>query len=117
MYKNIGSKIMTLAKVICVIGIFSSVSIGLICMLIPLILGVVSPVLIVYGILIPVFGSLLSWLNTLLLYGFGRLIENSDIIAGRKSLKPLQKPLQKPIQPQIQKPVQTQTQEPTQIQK
>ncbi|MBE6903003.1 MAG: hypothetical protein E7480_00135 [Ruminococcaceae bacterium] len=113
MFKNIGSKIMTLAKVICVAGIVLSVLIGLIYILVAFISEEVSPLLAVYGILLSVFGSLLSWLNSFFLYGFGRLIENSDIIAGRKSLKQPQKP----IQPQMQKPSQAQTQEPTQIQK
>lgn len=37
--------------------------------------------LIFAGILVAVIGALLSWVGAFILYGFGQLIENSDIIA------------------------------------
>lgn len=82
MFDNIGHKIMTLAKVICVIGIILSVITGIAMMAVgtrdaygyktgPNILG---------GLLTIVLGSLGSWVGSFFTYGFGQLIENTDSI-------------------------------------
>ena len=71
MFDNIGGKIKTLATVVCWIGIVVSVIYGL--------------VLLDYsaaaGILTMVLGSLLSWISSFTLYGFGQLIEKTTEIA------------------------------------
>lgn len=85
MFKNIGFKIMKMAEFFCWIGIIFSVSAGLATILLKPILEIQSNLFIVYGILLIIFGPILSWVNSFVLYGFGRLIENSDIIAGRKN--------------------------------
>ncbi len=80
MFDNIGIKIKTLSVVLCIIGIFSSVVIG-----IYLILNVDSTTTavkeqinsnnVISGMLIIILGSLFSWISSFCLYGFGELIE------------------------------------------
>ncbi|MBR2883429.1 MAG: hypothetical protein IKB93_01435 [Clostridia bacterium] len=82
MYSNIGKKIQKLAMVCAILGMIGSVSIGgsLISSADNSILGT-NEFLIVIGIIVIVLGSILSWVLSFVLYGFGRLVENSDIIA------------------------------------
>lgn len=82
MYSNIGKKIQKLAMVCAILGMIGSVSIGgsLISSADNSILGT-NESLIVIGIIVIVLGSILSWVLSFVLYGFGRLVENSDIIA------------------------------------
>ena len=75
MFNNIGLKIKKLAKVLCWIGIIISVISGIAMMA----SGNGGAVL--TGLLVIGLGSLISWLLTLTLYGFGQLVDNSDIIA------------------------------------
>jgi len=79
MFSNIGGKIKNLAIVVTWIGIISSVILGIIMMA----TGYGEMVLI--GFLVALVGSLLSWVGSFLLYGFGQLIENTDTIV--KKLK------------------------------
>ena len=73
MYDNIGSKIKTLAQVVFIIMA---------------IISIISGILIIFsddgafiiGILTAGIGVLLSWVGTFFLYGFGQLIENTDIL-------------------------------------
>ena len=73
MFDNIGSKIKTLAIVVCWIGIIASIIIGFFIM-------IQSKATAFVGILIMIFGSLGFWLGSFMTYGFGQLIENSDIL-------------------------------------
>ena len=73
MFDNIGGKIKTLAQVFCWIGIVSSALSGLVIMFDDDFL---------LGILIAAIGALLSWISSFTLYGFGQLIENSEIANG-----------------------------------
>lgn len=73
MYDNIGSKIKTLAQVVFIIMAVISIISGV------LILFIVNYGFII-GILTAGIGVLLSWVGTFFLYGFGQLIENSDIL-------------------------------------
>ena len=70
-YENIGEKIKIVAKVffiiLAILGVFS----GIICVLDGEYLGM----------LIIIVGPIFAWVSSLSLYGFGQLIENSDIIA------------------------------------
>lgn len=68
MYDEVGDKIKTLAKVIAWLGIIASVVVGIV----TISTGV--------GILVLILGPLFSWLSTLVLYGFGQLVENTDIL-------------------------------------
>ena len=80
MFHNIGGKIKTLAVVITVIGIVASVLAGVIVMGGR---GYPPAAGILFGLLTIIGGCLVSWIGSFLIYGFGQLIENTDILAGR----------------------------------
>ena len=71
MFKNIGGKIKTLAIAITSAGILVSIFLGFV---------LSDKDNLKLGILIAIVGSLISWISSFLLYGFGQLIDNSDII-------------------------------------
>ena len=73
MFTNIGSKIKTLASVFTWLGIIGSIISGIY-------LASQDDDLILIGLLTALLGSLFSWIGSFLLYGFGQLIENSDIL-------------------------------------
>lgn len=78
MFNNVGNKIKGVAKVFCWLGIIGSVIGGLSMIYI----GLNSrhgEELIIYGLLITVLGSLLSWIGSLFTYGFGELVQNSCV--------------------------------------
>lgn len=105
MYKNIGKKIMSLAKFLCWVGIVVSVIIGVLAIfgtigggqgtMIPNLptdgseaitvvtssLGGSSVNGYVAGILIIVLGSLASWIGSWMMYAFGELVQNTKKIA------------------------------------
>jgi len=70
-FDNIGGKIKTLAQVVCCIGIVCSVFVGIV-------MAVNGEDLAFSGFMIMVIGSLVSWVSSFTLYGFGQLIENTD---------------------------------------
>lgn len=74
-YANIGEKIKGLAMVLCIIEIIASVIYGI---------AIMSndADMVLYGIIVVILGPVLSWISSWVLYGFGQLVENSDIIAG-----------------------------------
>ena len=80
-FEHIGGKIKILAKVICWIGIISSVIGGAVMMLNGLAFENSEEVW--GGILVIVVGVLVSWIGSFRLYGFGQLVENTDILAGQ----------------------------------
>ena len=67
MFKNIGKKIKGLSTMICIIGIIVSIIGGLACMYVHFALF----------ILIAGVGSLLSWIGSFFMYGFGELIDTT----------------------------------------
>lgn len=71
MFDNIGGKIKSLAQVVCWIGIICSVIYGII-------ITSSDEEMAVLGFIIIVIGSLISWVSSFTLYGFGQLIENTD---------------------------------------
>lgn len=79
MFNNIGSKIKGLASVICFGGI-------ILCIIIGIVVAALDEDLILAGFAIMILGALLSWVSSFVLYGFGELIENSAIIAGKETL-------------------------------
>lgn len=87
MFNNIGRKIKVLASIIAWIGIIASIIVGVnfIVQSTDDIFADIPYTLITLGIGIMIVGSLLSWLSSFLLYGFGELIENSAIIAKNTS--------------------------------
>ena len=89
MFENIGGKIKGLAKIICWLGI-------IICVITGIVLfsqagdtynRSAKTTLIVTGLLIMVGGSVLSWVSSFVLYGFGELVENSSTIATNMNSK------------------------------
>ncbi len=76
MFDRVGEKIKALAQILCWLGIFSSVVVGLV------MLTTGEPEEGV-GILVILFGSLGAYISSLLLYGYGELIDNSDRAAGK----------------------------------
>lgn len=72
MFSNIGGKIKGLAKVFTWIGIIASVISGIAMMLMD------DDIFLFIGLIIMIAGSLLSWISSFMLYGFGHLVENSD---------------------------------------
>lgn len=75
MFDNIGSKIIKVANITTTIGIVCSCILGIGILLI-------NPIL---GLLIAGIGSLFSWLGSLVLYGFGHLICQVDILVQREA--------------------------------
>lgn len=72
MFEEVGNKIKGLAKFLTVSGIIISCIVGF----------VLWAILTWWiGLLVIVFGSLVFWIFSLFLYGFGQLVENSDTIA------------------------------------
>ena len=86
MFNNIGGKIKVLAKVICWIGIIFSVISGIVIMTggrnthLTVNGSYFSASSALIGILTIVVGCLVAWIGSFFAYGFGQLIENSDII-------------------------------------
>ena len=72
MYANIGKKIMTLAVVIAIITMIATFGFGV---------YLLTDERIAEGALTMVFGPIACWIAGFFLYGFGRLIDNSDYIA------------------------------------
>lgn len=88
MYTNVGSKIKTLAKVICVLGIIGSVMMGITMIAGDSGMGYYygsGNMLIFPGFMMIVLGSVLSWASSLALYAFGEMTEN--VAAMKNSLQ------------------------------
>ncbi len=75
MFDNIGGKIKKLAKFICIVGIIISIITGIV---------MISSNMAGAGFLTMIVGALMSWVGTFVLYGFGELVENSDILVNGK---------------------------------
>ncbi len=78
MFDNVGSKIKGLASFFCWGGIIASIIGGII------LIGL-DENLVFAGFAVIVIGSLLSWVSSFVLYGFGELVANSAIIAGKRA--------------------------------
>ena len=79
MFNNIGTRLKTVAKIFCWIGIALSGISGIILITSGLQAYKGGGINILIGLLVIILGSLFSWIGSLGLYGFGELIENSDI--------------------------------------
>lgn len=77
MFENIGGKIKGVSKLLCWIGIIASNTFGI------LMVGTGQELAVVVGLVIMILGSLMFWIGSFVFYGFGQLIENSDILAAR----------------------------------
>ena len=70
MFKDIGYKIETVASVVCAIGIIISLMAGFVL--------VVEHNQMLIGLIIALGGILVSWLSTILIYGFGTLVRTNE---------------------------------------
>ncbi len=74
MYDNIGGKIKNLAKAIVIVEAIVSIIIGIVLMS-------TDEDLMLTGLLVMLCGPIIAWVSSWPVYGYGQLIENSDIIA------------------------------------
>ena len=81
MFNNIGEKIKSIARLFTWLGIGISIVVAV------ALFTTEEDLLIALGLGVMIIGSLLSWVSSFLLYGFGQLIQNSDILAGRITLE------------------------------
>lgn len=85
MYNNIGGKIKGLAVFFCILGILGSLTVGILAIVAGSELDFLFEDGGIYGavggVLIIIVGSLISWISSFLLYGFGQLVQNSDRIS------------------------------------
>ena len=75
MFNNISKKIKILSYVCTIVGILCSFIFGF----------VLLKSKNYMGIAVIILGSFVSWVASFTLYGFGQLIENTDVIANRRS--------------------------------
>ncbi|MBQ7309265.1 MAG: hypothetical protein IJW87_03720 [Clostridia bacterium] len=80
MFDNIGSKIKNLTKICCWIMIVIGVAGGLVLLIMGADWG--DGLMIGLGLAAMIVLPLLAWIGSFLMYGFGELVENSQIIAG-----------------------------------
>ena len=91
MWDNIGEKIKILAKIIAWVGIIASIIGGLILIVQGVKInqnswnGSGGGLLILGGLGTIIGGSILSWISSFSMYGFGELIDNSEIIKSNTS--------------------------------
>jgi len=76
MFDNIGSKIKKLAIIIAICGFVISILYGIITI-------ILAPPAFLSGLFIIAIGCVSSWLGSFFTYGFGELVENSAIMAGK----------------------------------
>lgn len=81
MFRNIGSKIKTLSKVVCWLGIIISILIGLIFIVASIMSGNGVVFGIIMGVICIVGGSIASWIGSFFTYGFGEIIDKLTEIA------------------------------------
>ena len=81
MFKNIGSKIKTLSKVVCWLGIIVSVLVGIIFIAYSAVSGENVVLGIITGVLCIICGSIASWIGSFFTYGFGEIIDKLTEIA------------------------------------
>jgi hypothetical protein len=81
MFRNVGSKIKTLSKVVCWLGIIVSILIGVIFIASSVISGENMIFGIIMGVICIVGGSIASWIGSFFTYGFGEIIDKLTEIA------------------------------------
>lgn len=81
MFDNIGSKIKTLAKILCVVEFILCLLAAFFLFQLSSKFGSAGGSLRLYGFVVLIFGPLIFWVGNFILYGFGELVDNSAIIA------------------------------------
>ena len=90
MFKNIGKKIMGLARFITWMGFLASIVGGVV-------VFKQDEDLIVSAVLVAVVGCLVSWIACFMLFGFGRLVQNSEECKDLLKKISQQKPVSAPV--------------------
>ena len=85
MFENVGEKIKALAKVICAVGIVFSIIVAIFMFYMADEYYRVEEVYYTLGVIILILGPISSWTNSLLIYGFGELIEATCSFKGKVS--------------------------------
>lgn len=88
MFSNIGRKLKTLAMLICWLGIIVSVILGFVTIAQANQVPFLERTLVISGLTTMGVGSLCAWIGALFTYGFGQLIENTDVIRKQLSNEP-----------------------------
>ena len=83
MFNNIGNKIKTLAKVACWLGIILSTLFGLYFSTVLAKKSILGGIVLFF--IYSIIGSLLSWIGSFILYGFGELIANAKSILNNQN--------------------------------
>ena len=78
MFDRIGSKLKSLAEVLCALGIAVSIIWGVFLLESGSVRGFIHEHTLLLALCVAIGGSIASWLVTLFIYGFGQLIENTD---------------------------------------
>lgn len=81
MFSNIGKKIKILAQIFCIVGIIASVITAITMFARASDAYYTEELFIALGFVFLIVGPLVSWVSSFALYGFGELIDNSQIIA------------------------------------
>lgn len=96
MWENIGNKIKSLVKIIWFIGIIGAIITCIsLAYLSDAIFNDAAPGIII-GLIIAVISIFLTWIGSWLVYGYGQIIHNTDIIAGNIA-KPNTNPRNTPV--------------------
>jgi hypothetical protein len=93
MYTNIGDKIKHIAQIVAIAGIVGSVLSGLVLISQGLEVNTNGNSMVGLGLGVLIAGSLLSWVLSLFLYGFGELIVNTAEIVKNTSINNATSPL------------------------
>ena len=96
MFKNVGGKIKGLAAFVTWLGIIAAVIGGIFYMTIDF------EDTFFLGLVIAVSGSVVAWISSFVLYGFGELVENSAIIAQKQDVKVPRAKTSSPVTPRNQ---------------
>lgn len=83
MFDNISNKMKSAATALAILGIIGSIIIGSIIIAEANDSYYPSAREVLGGLLVMIVGSLSSWVSSFILYGFGQLIENTDVISSK----------------------------------
>ena len=76
MFRNTGKKIKEIARIYCIIGFLAFILWGIIAVVMGFLQT--NAIWVGVGLFLIIWGPLSSWITALFLYGFGKLVENSD---------------------------------------
>ena len=83
MFDNISDKMKSAATALAILGIIGSIIIGTFMIAEAKDSYYPSATEVLGGLLVMIVGSLSSWVSSFILYGFGQLIENTDVISSK----------------------------------